>query len=165
MDHLSEAANFPMGRRDQSRSPPRQDYQPDSRGTDSRQRDDDNMYNEREYEGRHGRHDEDYSRRGGHARGGRQYPRADHDYGGMYDEGYQGEGDYGSAQQGDERYRNSHPQSREGDERKSRSPSGSQHNRDYSHSPTRDAGKPSDTIILEGLPFSVSASEVGTLPL
>lgn len=164
MDHLSEAANFPMGRQDQSRSPPRQDTQPDSRGRDSRQRDVD-MYNEREYEGRPGRYDEDYSRRGGHARGGRQYPRADHDYGGMYDEGYQGEGDYGYHQQGDERHRTSHTRSREGDERKSQSPSGSQHNRDYSHSPTRDAGKPSDTVILEGLPFSVSSSEVGTLPL
>ena len=164
MDHLSEAANFPMGLRDQSRSPPRQDYQGDSRGRDSRYRDND-MYNERSYEGRHGHYDKDYSRHGGHSRPGRQYPRGDHDYGGMYDEGYQEEGEYGYDQHEDEGYRSNRPRHREGDGPRSRSPSGSQQNRSRSHSPTRDAGRPSDTIILEGLPFSVSSSEVGTLPI
>lgn len=28
-------------------------------------------------------------------------------------------------------------------------------------SPTKDAGKPTDTVILEGLPFCISSTEVG----
>lgn len=160
MDHLSDAANFPLGRQDHSRSPTQQDYQGDPRGRDSRHRVDD-MYDERTYEGQSGHYDEDYSRRGGYSHGGRQPPRGDHDYGGMYDEGYQAEGDYG--REGG-RYR-SNSRYKEGNARRSQSPSGSQNNQSRSESPTREAGKPSDTIILEGLPFSVSSNEVGTLPI
>ncbi|CAM1501767.1 Fc.00g037510.m01.CDS01 [Cosmosporella sp. VM-42] len=158
MDDLSMAANFPMGLRDHSRSPPRQAYQTDPRGRDSRYRDD-NMYDERGYDGRHGPHDEDYSGRGGHSRVGRYYPRDDHDYGGMYDEGQQAEDDAGRDRFEDERYRGSNPRYQDADNPKSQSPSGA-YNRSRSHSPTREAGKPSDTVILEGLPFSVSSSEL-----
>ena len=43
----------------------------------------------------------------------------------------------------------------------SRSP---RRHRSRSHSRTRDAGKPTDTVILEGLPFGVSTAEVGNAP-
>lgn len=162
MDHLSLTANFPTGRRDQSRSPPRQAFPDDSRGRDSRYQGDE-MRHERDYDGRRDQGDERYSKRGGTSRGSRHYAQDEHDYGGMYDEGYQGEGDYGRDRYGDESYQRERSRYRDGDDRESRSRSDSRHNRSGSHSPTREAGKPSDTVILEGLPFNVSSSEVGTL--
>ncbi|KAH7020124.1 hypothetical protein EDB80DRAFT_702418 [Ilyonectria destructans] len=159
MDHLSLTANFPTGRRDQSRSPPRQAFPDDSRGRDSRYQGDE-MHHERDYDGRHDQGDERYSKRGGTSRGSRHYAQDEHDYGGMYDEGYQGEGDYGRDRYGDESYQRERSRYRDGDDRESRSRSDSRHNRSGSHSPTREAGKPSDTVILEGLPFNVSSSEL-----
>ncbi|KAF7550696.1 hypothetical protein G7Z17_g5547 [Cylindrodendrum hubeiense] len=151
MDHLSLTANFPTGRRDQTRSPPRQVFHDDSRGRDSRYQGDD-MRNQRDYDGHHGQGDQGYSNRGGASRG---YAQDEHDYGGMYDEGYQGEGDYARDRYGDESYQRERSRHRDGDDRISRSRSGSR-----SHSVTREAGKPSDTVILEGLPFNVSSSEL-----
>ncbi|KAH7176653.1 hypothetical protein EDB81DRAFT_773232 [Dactylonectria macrodidyma] len=159
MDHLSLTANFPTGRRDQSRSPPRQAFPDDSRGRDSRYHGDD-MRHERDYDGHYGRGDEEYSKRGGSSRGSRHHARDEHDYGGMYDDGYQGEGDYGRDRYGDESYQRERSTYRESDDRRSRSRSGSRNNRSHSHSPTREAGKPSDTVILEGLPYNVSSSEL-----
>lgn len=49
---------------------------------------------------------------------------------------------------------------RERDEPRHRSRSGGRY-RSRSRSPGRDAGKPSDTVILEGLPQSVTQNEVG----
>ncbi|KAH7158211.1 hypothetical protein B0J13DRAFT_543790 [Dactylonectria estremocensis] len=159
MNHLSLTANFPTGRRDQSRSPPRQAFPDDSRGRDSRYQDGE-MRHERDYDGRHGRGDEEYSKRGGSSRGTRHHARDEHDYGGMYDDGYQREGDYGHDRYGDESYQRERSAYRDSDDRRSRSRSGSRHNRSGSHSPTREAGKPSDTVILEGLPYNVSSSEL-----
>ncbi|KAK0387904.1 hypothetical protein NLU13_4149 [Sarocladium strictum] len=48
---------------------------------------------------------------------------------------------------------------RDRDSNRSRSPS-RHHKRSWSRSPTRDAGQPNDTVILEGLPHSISASEL-----
>ncbi|KPM37885.1 hypothetical protein AK830_g8674 [Neonectria ditissima] len=155
MDHLSLTADFPTGRRDQSRSPPRQAFPDDARGRDSRYRDDGVRHTMD-----HGHYDDGYSKRGGASRNSRYNAQDDHDYGGMYDEGYQG-----GANQGYDRYEDgSHPRERSsyqnGDDAKSRSRSGSRYNRSRSRSPTREAGKPSDTVILEGLPISLSSSEL-----
>ncbi|KAL6918654.1 hypothetical protein FSST1_002680 [Fusarium sambucinum] len=127
MDDLSLIANFPMGWRDHSRSPPKQAFRNDSRGRDSQYRDDEDYDNE-------------YSKRGGASRDARYNTRDEHDYrninqvaGGRY---------------------------RDNDDPRSRSPPGSYQNNRRSNSPTREAGKPSDTVILEGLPFSISSNEL-----
>ncbi|KAF4979379.1 hypothetical protein FZEAL_4420 [Fusarium zealandicum] len=157
--YRSWQANFPMGRRDHSRSPPRQTIHDEARGKDSRHRDDDMRY-DKDYDRRHGRHDDGYSRRGGASRGPRYNAQDNHDYRGMYDEGYTGGGDRSSDRYDDETYRNGKARPRDDGNTRSRSPSGSHHNRSRSHSPTREAGKPSDTVILEGLPFSISSNEL-----
>ncbi|KAK7393912.1 hypothetical protein QQX98_013304 [Neonectria punicea] len=155
MDHLSLTADFPTGRRDQSRSPPRQDFPDDSRGRDSRYRD-----AGMRHEMGHDHDGEGYSKRGGASRASRYNARDEHDYGGMYDEGYQGAGDHGRGGYGDENHRRERSSYRGGDDANSRSRSGSRYNRSRSRSPTREAGKPSDTVILEGLPFSLSSTEL-----
>ncbi|KAH6887958.1 hypothetical protein B0T10DRAFT_442027 [Thelonectria olida] len=143
-------ANLPTGRRD-SRSPPRQAFPDERRGRDSRYHDDTMRY-ERDYDGRQGQYDDGYGRKGGASRGART--RDEHDYGGMYDDGYQDEGEYDRDQHDDERRGNSRSRYREGYDGTSRSRSPHhRYNRSRSHSPMRDAGKPSDTVILEGLPF------------
>lgn len=153
-----------MGRRDH-RSPPHQAYQD---GRDARYQND-NTYDQRGYSGRY---DDGYSRDSAYSHPGSYATRTirnEHDYGGMYDEGYQGQANYGRDPHEDERYRNNQPRYRNIDDRRSRSPARSpayqQYNGGRSDSPTRDAGKPSDTVILEGLPLSVSSNEVGTLPI
>lgn len=160
MEVLSDAANFPMGRRDFSRSPPRQALYEDP-GRDSRYRDD--LYHERGNDSRRGDYREGLSSRTPGIRTARNYPRDNHDYGGMYDEGYREEGEHRYDQHEDKMARGN-PRYRHDDDQGSRSPSGrSSDSRSYS--PTREAGKPSDTVILEGLSFGISASEVGTLPI
>ncbi|KAK7432811.1 hypothetical protein QQZ08_000674 [Neonectria magnoliae] len=153
MDHLSLTADFPTGQRDQSRSPPRQDFPDDSRGRGSRYRDA-GMRHEMDHD------DEGYSKRGGASRASRYNAQDEHDYGGMYDEGYQGAGDHGRGGYGDENCWRERSSYRDGDDANSRSRSGSRYNRSRSRSPTREAGKPSDTVILEGLPFSLSSTEL-----
>ncbi|KAM0439704.1 hypothetical protein ACHAPT_000798 [Fusarium lateritium] len=114
----------------------------------------------REYDRRQGRPGDDgYSKRGGP----RYNARDEHDYGGMYDEGGYAGGNqdvHGRDRYENERHRGGKGRYRDEDDPNSRSPSGSYHNRSRSHSPTREAGKPSDTVILEGLPFSISSNEL-----
>lgn len=117
---------------------------------------------DREYDGHYEGRDDGFLRRDASRSGSaRQYPRRPHDYDGMYDEG-QDDRQYHEHEA--ERYSDDPPHNRERDSRKSRSP-GNQYSRSRSHSPTREAGRPSDTVILEGLPFGLSASEVGTLAI
>ncbi|KAM6523733.1 hypothetical protein FSOLCH5_004346 [Fusarium solani] len=157
MDDLSFSADFPTGRRDHSRSPPRQAFRDEPRGRDYRHRDDDMRY-DKEYDRRQGRPDDGYSRRGPRYNAN---ARDEHDYGGMYDDGgYTGTEDYGRDRYENERHRGGKGRYRDEDDPNSRSPSGSYDNRSRSHSPTREAGKPSDTVILEGLPFSISSNEL-----
>ncbi|KAF7559622.1 hypothetical protein G7046_g4553 [Stylonectria norvegica] len=159
MDVLSLTANFPMGRKDRSRSPLQQDLYDDPRGRDSQYREDD-MHHGMAFGDQHSHWDEGHVRRGGASRTSRHQPIDAHDYRGMYDEGHQGHSDYGREQFGDDNHRGDAARYQEGNDPRSHSPSGSQQNRSRSHSPTREAGKPSDTVILEGLPFSVSSSEL-----
>lgn len=160
MDDMSLVANFPTGRRDHSRSPPKQAFHDDSRGTDSRYRDNDDY----DYDYRSGSYDDVYSKRSGGTREARYNARDEHDYRGMYDDGYVDDDDQGRRHREDHKHQSSKRTYRDHDDPRPRSPSGSHHHH-RSNSPTRDAGKPSDTVILEGLPFSISSNEVGTLPI
>ncbi|KAF4962203.1 hypothetical protein FSARC_9718 [Fusarium sarcochroum] len=155
MDDLSLVANFPTGRRDHSRSPPKQAFRDDPQGRDSRYRDDD-----RDYDHRPGRFDDGYSRRRGASRDPRYNARDEHDYRGMYDDGYVDDGEQERQRYEDDKHRSGRGRYRDDDDPRSRSPSRSYHNRSRSDSPTREAGKPSDTVILEGLPFSISSNEL-----
>ncbi|CAG7560793.1 unnamed protein product [Fusarium equiseti] len=156
MDDLSLVANFPTGRRDHSRSPPKQDFHDDSRGRDSRYRDNDDY----DYDYRSGSYDDVYSKRSGGIREVRYNARDEHDYRGMYDDGYMDDDDQGRRHHEDHKHQSSRRTYRDNDDPRSRSPSGSYHHHHRSNSPTRDAGKPSDTVILEGLPFSISSNEL-----
>ncbi|KAF4345983.1 RNA binding motif [Fusarium beomiforme] len=159
MDDLSLLANFHTGRRDHSRSPPKQAFRGDPRERDSRYRDDEKGY-DYDYEIRSGRYEDAYSRRDGASREARYNSRDEHDYRGMYDDGYVDNNDKGRRRYEDDKQRSGRGRYRNGDDPRSQSPSGSYHNRSRSDSPTRDAGKPSDTVILEGLPFSISSNEL-----
>lgn len=127
-----------MGRQGYSRSPDRQGSR-----YDSRERDD-------------GYRDMDYSYGSSRTGPGRK-PRDMHDFSGMYDDNpeYYQEEKYPRGRRGgyDDR-----------DDPGYRSPPRRPRTRSHSHSPVRDAGRPSDTVILEGLPQAISSSEVGTLP-
>ncbi|GKT99870.1 hypothetical protein FLAG1_01868 [Fusarium langsethiae] len=147
MDDLSLIANFPTGWRDHSRSPPKQAFRDDSRGRDSQYRDDEDCDNE-------------YSKRGSASRDTRYNPRDEHDYRGMYDDGYVDDGDQGRRRYEEDKHRGSRGRYRDNDDPRSQSPSGSYQNNHRPNSPTREAGKPSDTVILEGLPFSISSNEL-----
>ncbi|QGI65826.1 hypothetical protein CEK26_009776 [Fusarium fujikuroi] len=159
MDDLSLIANFPMGRRDHSRSPPKQAFRDDPQERSSRYRDDERDH-DYDYDNRSGRHADGNSRRGGASREARYNSRDEHDYRGMYDDVYvDNSNDQGQRRHEDDK-RTGRGRYRDGDDPRSQSPSGSYHNRGRSGSPTRDAGKPSDTVILEGLPFSISSNEL-----
>ncbi|CEI60764.1 unnamed protein product [Fusarium venenatum] len=145
--YQSRQANFPTGWRDHSRSPPKQDFRNDSRGRDSQHRDDEDYDNE-------------YSKRGGASRDARYNTRDEHDYRDMYDDGYVDESDQGRRRYEEDKQSGSRGRYRDNDDPRSRSPSGSYQNNRRSNSPTREAGKPSDTVILEGLPFSISSNEL-----
>ncbi|KAM0286315.1 hypothetical protein ACHAO9_008244 [Fusarium lateritium] len=167
MDDLSLVANFPTGRRDHSRSPPKQAFHNDPRGRDTHYRDDDMDYDndydyDHDYDNRSGRYEDGYSRRGGTSREARPNARDEHDYRGMYDDGYVDNSDQGRRRYEDDKWQSGRRNYRDGDGDgpRSQSPSGSYHNRSRSDSPTREAGKPSDTVILEGLPFSISSNEL-----
>ncbi len=152
-------ANFLTGRRDYSRSPPhRQDDHGRPSGThrhpmDSRGRSQDSYPHDRP-DGRSRGRDSGPPR--GPRHGGRQYD----DYESMYDEPRR-------ENESRDRYRDerSYPcgrsyRDRDGPIRRSRSPG--RYPRSRSMSPTKDAGKPTDTVILEGLPFCISSTEVGS---
>lgn len=111
------------------------------------------MRYERDHDGRHTQYDDSYGRRvAARTRHGGDYKYKD--YTAMYDDDYRDEGE-----------RDPSPEpSRHGDGRRPSSRSQSpnyRYSRSRSRSPVRDAGRPSDTIILEGLPY-VSSNEVGT---
>ncbi|KAF9765915.1 hypothetical protein IL306_001717 [Fusarium sp. DS 682] len=159
MDDLSLVANFHTGRRDHSRSPPKQAFPGDPQERDSRYRDDEKGY-EYDYENRSGRYEYGYSRRDGASREARYNSRDEHDYRGMYDDGYVDNNDKGRRRYEDDKHRSDRGWYRDGDDPRSQSPPESYQNRSRSDSPTRDAGKPSDTVILEGLPFSISSNEL-----
>jgi RNA-binding protein 5/10 len=145
MDDLSPIANFPTGWRDHSRSPPKQAFR-----SDSQHRDDEDYDNE-------------HLKRGGASRDARYNPHDEHDYRGMYDDGYVDESDQGRRRYEEDKHLSSRGRYRDSDDPRTQSPSGGYQNNRRSNSPTREAGKPSDTVILEGLPFSISSNEVGTL--
>ncbi|KAF4124482.1 ZnF RBZ, partial [Geosmithia morbida] len=127
-------ANFPPGRRDYSRSPARRyDDKRDGYNTD---RDSYADANDNNYY--HHRHRRDR-----------------HDYTGMYDD------DGGGGSQEEEYAYSNRDRHRYDDDDGRSPPRGRHHRSSYSRSPVRDAaGRPSDTVILEGLPFSVSSSEL-----
>ncbi|KAF5670624.1 RNA binding motif-containing protein [Fusarium heterosporum] len=165
MDDMSLVANFPTGRRDHSRSPPKQAFHNDPRGRDSHYRDDDLDYDydhdhDHDYDGRPGHYEDGYTRRTGASREARPNARDAHDYRGMYDDGYVDNNDQGRRRHENDKYRSNRGRYRDNDDPQSQSPSGSYHNHSRSDSPTREAGKPSDTVILEGLPFSISSNEL-----
>jgi hypothetical protein len=136
-------ANFPTGRRGYSRSPASHDFRDDSRARDMDYYDDDSRGSSRH----------------------RQRRRDEHDYTGMYDDN-RGSSDHRRGHYDEE---GRHYRDRRGyhdrDGPGFRSISRGRHSRSRSLSPVREAGRPSDTVILEGLPFTVSASEVRTLPI
>jgi RNA-binding protein 5/10 len=84
----------------------------------------------------------------------RRHAGDDHNYGGMYDErpptrqGRHDDGDGSREYSRDRRYN------------RPRSPSGDRRIRSRSHSRTREAGTPTDTVILEGVPFGPSLEEL-----
>ena len=132
-------ANFPAERQGYSRSQPRQDFPDDTRDKDM------------DYAG---------------SRGGGRRPRDDHDYAGMYDDDDRGRSDHRHGHYEEDRYHRDRRGYHDRDDPAFRSPPRRRHHsRSRSQSPTREAGRPSDTVILEGLPFSVSASEVRNLPI
>ncbi|KAK5991103.1 RNA-binding 5-A-like protein [Cladobotryum mycophilum] len=142
-----------MGRRDYSRSPPRHDFydDPRERSNNRSQRD---MHSDKEQEDGYRDGDDSYSKRDGGPRSSRHHEWED-DRGGMYDDDYH-RGRYDDDRRSDGQ---SNHRGRRGYE--SRSPGGGYRgSRSRSHSPRRDAGKPSDTVILEGLPFNISTSEL-----
>ncbi|KAF5022274.1 hypothetical protein F66182_5677 [Fusarium sp. NRRL 66182] len=156
MDDLSLVANLPTGRRDHSRSPPRQAFHNDPRVRDSLYRDDD-------YDNRPSRSDDGYPRRSAASRDAGYNVRDSydhHNYDNMYDDGHVDNSDHGRRRYQDDKRRGGRGRYRGDDDARSRSPSESYHNRSRSDSPTRDAGKPSDTIIFEGLPFSISSNQL-----
>lgn len=149
-------ANFPTGRRDNSRSPHRQDEHGGGAADSRRQpMDAQRGRSQDEY-----RYDEPDGRQGGRdgdpRRGRRQYD----DYGpSMYDEPSR-------ESEPRDRYRDDRRSPRgssyrDGDWPRRRSRSPGRHARSRSRSPAKDAGKPTDTVILEGLPFCISSTEVG----
>lgn len=109
-----------------------------------------------EYPRHHGRHGNGSS---GYRRDNQEREYAQDDYASMYDDGPrddthpQRHDDVGGATT---RIR---PGEREQDEPQHRPRSGGRY-RSRSRSPGRDAGRPSDTVILEGLPRTISQNEV-----
>ncbi len=150
-------ANFPTGRRDYSRSPHRQDEHgggpADSRRHHSMDAQRGMAQDDYRYDGPDGRQ----GGRGGDSRhGGRQYD----DYGpSMYDE--PSREDEPRDRYYDERTSPRGRSYRDGDGSRRRSRSPGRYAQSRSMSPTKDAGKPTDTVILEGLPYCVSSTEVG----
>lgn len=139
-------ANFPTGRRGYSRSPTSHDFRDDARARDMGYYNDDDPRDPSRH--RHRRR------------------RDEHDYTGMYDDDNRGSSDYRRGHCDEE---GRHHRDRRGyhdrDDPGFRPLSSGRHSRSRSLSPVREAGRPSDTVILEGLPFTVSASEVRTLPI
>lgn len=143
---LSLTANFPTDRRDSSRSPSRYDAQGRRFKEEMGQERDD------------GRFDGDYQ----HAARLQQWDN--HDYSGMYDEEDGSREDLGArAYTGDRHHGNHRHNGRDGS--RTGSDSRGYRGNSRSRSPTREAGRPSDTVILENLPSRISPKEVRELPI
>lgn len=173
---LSMAANFPMGRRDASRSPARRDLPYDDGSDEDTYYQDSRDSRGYGYSRGPARHSyAGYSEHGGRGYDGSRYSAA------MYDNAYGDEGrDYdereNTPRSEEGQYRSRHYGSRyyesrgrdnHGRRSDSRSDSHSRsppRYRSRSGSPPPGPGIPSDTIILEGLPPGVLADEVGSLP-
>ncbi|KND89783.1 hypothetical protein TOPH_05543, partial [Tolypocladium ophioglossoides CBS 100239] len=150
----SRQANFPTDRRGPSWSPQRQELYDDQRERPAHHFRD--MERGGDYEGRYGDRDDGYhSRRDGDLRRSRRNARDDHDYHGMYDEGYddhrpsRGRSRDEDDMPRDDDYRYHHDG--DGDARA--------HGHDpqsRSRSRPRDAGKPTETVMLERVPLGVS---------
>jgi hypothetical protein len=82
----------------------------------------------------------------------------------MYDDGRDTEIDHGGRSESDGRYGGGRWHGTR-DNTRYRSNSRRRYSRSRSRSPSRDAGRPSDTVILEGLPLRLPANEVGALPI
>lgn len=133
-----------MGRRDYSQSPPsrHQDYEYQQ----------ENMSSTRD-QSRSTRYENDsYRQQYNHRRESGRTARDD-DYSRMYDD------------EDRDRYRHDDESNRDWSHGQQDSRSRNRHDRSRSPDTTRDAGRPSDTVILEGLPFGVSPIEVGSLLL
>ncbi|KAM3442420.1 hypothetical protein MY4824_001014 [Beauveria thailandica] len=142
--------DYSRPRQDSSRSPPRQNSH---RKPGWQQRD---MQHDTQYKGyqRHnGRHGNEP---GGHDRDRRGRGYAQHDYENMYDDGPR---DDTRSSYDDERGATNYGRSDFTDESRHRSHSGARY-RSRSRSPGRDAGRPSDTVILEGLPRGITQNEL-----
>ncbi|PNY27203.1 Uncharacterized protein TCAP_02882 [Tolypocladium capitatum] len=154
---LSLRANFPTERRGPSWSPQRQDFYDDQRETPAHYFRD--MERGADYEGRYSdRDDAYYSRRDVDLRRSRCDARDVHDYHGMYDEGHwgddvrrpsRGRSHDGEGMSRDDDYKHHHDG--DGDAR-----AYGHDARSRSRSRPRDAGKPTETVILERVPFGVS---------
>lgn len=148
-----------MGRRDYSRSSPRQDLYVDARERPPRHfRDTDRAG---DYDDRYrGRDDGFWPRHRDDSRRSHYDARDEREYEGMYDEGRRA-GD-------DDRYRSRDDQAflRDGDHRHrpdaGLSPRGDRYVRTSSRNRLQDAGRPTDTVMLEGLPQAISVSNVST---
>jgi RNA-binding protein 5/10 len=166
-------ANFLMGRRDASRSPPRNEL----------------PYDDGEIEdmhsgarGKRGGYENGRGRYGYSGYSGRDPGNSSSDQGydaAMYDQNYDGGQAYnGRAYQpkdGESRYRNRHDDDGYYEPSRGRSQYDSRSYRGRSRSPARyrsrsrspaserPAGSPTDTVILEGLPWDMSPEEVGSL--
>ncbi|KAF1735760.1 putative RNA-binding protein [Beauveria bassiana] len=140
-----------QGRQDSSRSPPRQDLHRKP-GWQQRDMQHDTQY--KEYQRHNGRHGNETGR---HDRDRREREYAQHDYENMYDDGPRD--DTRSSLYDDERGATNCGKSDLTDESRHRSHSGARY-RSRSRSPGRDAGRPSDTVILEGLPRSITQNEL-----
>ncbi|ODA83252.1 hypothetical protein RJ55_01764 [Drechmeria coniospora] len=132
-ERLRTRANLPSNRRDNSRSPPRHQYDQEERQA--------RHYRER---------DRDYDRRGRDDGHYRDRPRYDDGYEGMYDDEYDHHG-YSD--------RRSRTRYRENDARRDYSPrrDDGYPARDRLYDVPREAGRPTDTVKLEGLPFGISS--------
>ncbi|KAM4065315.1 g-patch domain-containing protein [Hirsutella rhossiliensis] len=106
-----------------------------------------------------------FPRRRDDSRRSRHDARDKRDYEGMYDEGYRG--GYDDHYRSRDRARDDEEFTRDGDHQQqsnngnARLPSnGDHHARSPSRNRIQDAGRPTDTVMLEGLPYSISASNL-----
>ena len=121
------------------------------------------MYDDGEiYESRNGS-DSGASRQHGDSREPKYYSREEEDYSGMYDDTGDRDGHSRYAREyDDERRHREYGHEHNSNDFRSRTPPRRPYNRSRSRSPRRDAGRPSDTVILESVPFGISTSQVGT---
>ncbi|KID73565.1 D111/G-patch, partial [Metarhizium brunneum ARSEF 3297] len=140
-------------------SPPRHNFYDDQREK-APQRHHPDLGGERDYDYRYDGPDDEYRRRDRSPRHrSRHLDDRGHSYEDMYDDGNRDEGRQRGRYDDDEPRDGGEYAHHDGRRGRSRSPYG-RHYRSRSRSRPRDAGKPTDTVILEGLPYSISSAEV-----